>query len=117
MQTKLKGLLALPSAAAVLLFAGCIASSDPQDGSAVAAREGGSTDSGGVAKVMVCHIPPGNPGNRHVIIVGLPAVQAHLAHGDMLGICVDGESDDGGIVGGEDGGEGGGSLPPVSNEN
>jgi len=38
-------------------------------------------------KVQVCHIPPGNPGNRHDICVGAPSVPAHLAHGDNLGCC------------------------------
>jgi hypothetical protein len=42
------------------------------------------TESG---KVVICHIPPGNPANRHTIEVGEPAVSAHLAHGDTLGTC------------------------------
>ena len=41
----------------------------------------------GAAKVRVCHVPPGNPGNAHEIVVGAPAVAAHLAHGDHLGAC------------------------------
>jgi hypothetical protein len=136
MQGKYEGLLKFSFAAAgALLFAGCIASSDPQDGSAAAAREASSAEDeaakGGVAKIMVCHIPPGNPANHHTIIVGLPAVDAHLAHGDKLGFCANGESDDDGSV---DGGgtvdgdgpvdgdgtvDGGGDVtpPPVSTEN
>jgi len=39
-------------------------------------------------KTTVCHIPPGNPANAHTICVGNPAVKAHLAHGDSLGVCV-----------------------------
>jgi hypothetical protein len=39
------------------------------------------------AKAVICHYPPGNPGNRHTIEVGQPAVPAHLAHGDTLGLC------------------------------
>jgi len=39
------------------------------------------------AKVQVCHIPPGNPGNSHTITVSENAVQAHLGHGDLLGAC------------------------------
>ncbi len=39
-------------------------------------------------KVMMCHIPSGNPANAHVICVSANAVQAHLDHGDMLGDCV-----------------------------
>lgn len=38
-------------------------------------------------KVTVCHIPPGNSGNRHEICVSWNAVPAHLAHGDHLGNC------------------------------
>jgi Domain of unknown function (DUF5666)/FecR protein len=38
-------------------------------------------------KVVICHYPPGNPGNRHTIEVGQPAVAAHMAHGDTLGPC------------------------------
>lgn len=37
-------------------------------------------------KVLVCHVPPGNPANRHTICIGKPALQAHLrlhiAHSD-----------------------------------
>lgn len=38
-------------------------------------------------KVLICHVPPGNPPNAHEICVGEPAVPAHLAHGDFLGEC------------------------------
>jgi hypothetical protein len=47
-------------------------------------------------KTTVCHIPPGNPANKHTICVGTPAVPAHLAHGDFLGSCCAGVTDDGG---------------------
>lgn len=40
--------------------------------------------------VTICHVPPGNPDNAHTIVVGAPAVDAHLAHGDFEGEC-DGE--------------------------
>jgi len=33
---------------------------------------------------IICHIPPGNPGNAHTITIGSPAVNAHLAHGDDI---------------------------------
>ena len=36
-------------------------------------------------KVTICHIPPGNPDNRHLITVSADAVPAHLAHGDNFG--------------------------------
>jgi hypothetical protein len=38
-------------------------------------------------KVAVCHVPPGNPSNKHTIIIDASAVPAHLAHGDSLGFC------------------------------
>jgi hypothetical protein len=42
-------------------------------------------------KVDICHIPPGNPANAHIINVSWNAVPAHLAHGDQLGQCGGGE--------------------------
>jgi hypothetical protein len=36
---------------------------------------------------VICHIPPGNPANRHTIEVEEAAVGAHLAHGDYVGDC------------------------------
>lgn len=44
-------------------------------------------DAGVVLKVLLCHVPRGNPSNRHNISVGEPALSAHLAHGDYLGLC------------------------------
>lgn len=41
----------------------------------------------GNAKVKVCHIPPGNPGNFHTITISENALQAHLGHGDLAGAC------------------------------
>jgi hypothetical protein len=41
----------------------------------------------GSPKVDICHIPPGNPENAHVITVSENAIPAHLAHGDMLDSC------------------------------
>jgi hypothetical protein len=39
-------------------------------------------------KQLICHIPPGNPGNAHTICVGKPAVDPHVAHhGDGIGAC------------------------------
>jgi len=38
-------------------------------------------------KLVICHIPPGNPDNSHEICVDDSAVPAHLAHGDFLGKC------------------------------
>src|SRR5215203_325676 len=44
------------------------------------AEGGGGQDN----KVTLCHMPPGNPENAHVITVGAPAVKAHVAHGDKV---------------------------------
>jgi len=41
----------------------------------------------GGKKTVICHVPPGNPGNSHTLSVGNSAVAAHLAHGDSLGSC------------------------------
>lgn len=38
-------------------------------------------------KVVVCHIPPGNPANAHDIEISINALPAHLAHGDYEGGC------------------------------
>ena len=42
-------------------------------------------------KVLICHIPPGNEENAHIISVSVNAVPAHVAHGDPappnLGPC------------------------------
>jgi hypothetical protein len=42
-------------------------------------------------KVIVCHIPPGNPNNPQTLCIAPAAVPAHLAHGDFLGPCPDGK--------------------------
>jgi len=34
------------------------------------------------AKVTICHIPPGNPGNAHTLCVGRDALSPHLQHHD-----------------------------------
>ena len=45
-------------------------------------------------KVLICHIPPGNPDNAHTICVGAAAVDAHQSHhGDPIGACDDGGED------------------------
>jgi hypothetical protein len=36
----------------------------------------------------ICHIPPGNPANSHLIIVGTSSLTAHLKHGDTIGSCL-----------------------------
>ena len=59
-------------------------------------QEDGSYDCESPRKVLICHIPPGNPDNAHTICVGAPAVRAHEEnHGDPIGACDDGPEDDG----------------------
>jgi hypothetical protein len=55
----------------------------------------------GQAKVLVCHVPPGNPENPVTIEIGESALPAHLAHGDTEGAC---EGDE--VPDGEDGDDG-----------
>lgn len=40
-----------------------------------------------VAKVSICHIPPGNPNNPQQLCISANAVADHLAHGCKLGDC------------------------------
>ena len=61
---------------------------------ALALPWGQSVAGGGDPKVVIYHYPPGNPANAHTIIVGAPAVTAHVGnHGDCLGPCPCGPSD------------------------
>jgi hypothetical protein len=53
-----------------------------------------SSDACPEPKVTICHVPPGNPGNRHTITVGESAVSAHLRHGDSVGPCRGHDDDD-----------------------
>ena len=47
------------------------------------------------SKVLVCHIPPGNPDNAHTICVSSHAVAPHQSHhGDPVGACLDGGGED-----------------------
>ena len=39
------------------------------------------------SKVVICHMPTGNPENSHTIKVSENALQAHLDHGDSIGEC------------------------------
>jgi len=51
-------------------------------------------------KVEICHLPPGNPENVQNIEIGISALEAHLAHGDLLGECIGehAEADDDEVV-------------------
>ena len=42
---------------------------------------------GPAPKTEICHIPPGNPDNFQTIVVSMNALPAHLAHGDLVGVC------------------------------
>jgi hypothetical protein len=60
-------------------------------------------------KVLICHIPPGNPANEHSICVGEPAVAPHMRlHGDFVGACGPGNGSGDGSGDGSGGGSGGG---------
>ena len=53
-------------------------------------------------KVLICHIPPGNPANAHDICVGHQAVEPHQRnHGDTIGACAVTPTPDAGGGGGE----------------
>ena len=51
-----------------------------------------SSTTPGAGFVTICHIPPGNPSARQTLVIGVPALGAHLAHGDTAGICLPGGS-------------------------
>ncbi|MBZ4333844.1 hypothetical protein NR800_14445 [Corallococcus interemptor] len=110
---------------ATLLSLGCGGPTESEDPSLVTGDDNlggapgealadGGTSPGGQGGFTLCHIPPGNPANAHTIKVGVPAVPAHLRHGDTVGPCGDeGEPPtDGGTSepdgGTSDGGSGGG---------
>jgi hypothetical protein len=38
-------------------------------------------------KVIICHVPPGNPQNSHTLKIDKSALNAHLAKGDYVGPC------------------------------
>lgn len=41
----------------------------------------------GQTKVVICHVPPGNPSNAKTISIGEPALSTHLAKGSYKGEC------------------------------
>jgi hypothetical protein len=71
-------------AALVLASAAIAAPAAPADGKGKE-KDQGKDD--GRGKIMICHIPPGNPANQHTISVGAPAWNAHRRHGDHRGPC------------------------------
>lgn len=80
----------------LLVFAGCHGQFGPvadeslyltgTEEAPISLRGGGKACQGN--KVLICHIPPGNPANAHTICVGKPAVDPHVRlHGDLVGAC------------------------------
>ena len=41
-------------------------------------------------KVLICHVPPGNPSKAKSLCINANALEDHLAHGDYLGACTNG---------------------------
>lgn len=48
---------------------------------------GEDDDQSNSSKIVICHVPGGNPNNGQTITIGSPALKAHLKHGDVLGEC------------------------------
>ena len=40
-------------------------------------------------KITICHYPSGNSEKKHTIEISESALEAHLAHGDTEGACVE----------------------------
>jgi hypothetical protein len=49
-------------------------------------------------KVAICHFPGGDVAKMHTIVVAQEALDAHLAHGDTVGICSGPAAEADGIV-------------------
>lgn len=86
--------LPLLTALTAALMIGCVStSSETSSEDALARQRAAAAAEAKQGKTNVCHIPPGNPANAHTISVGNAAVDAHLAHGDSLGICTPTDSE------------------------
>ena len=74
------------AAFACFLFAGCTEGTDVTTGTTNS--ELGHHLTCPAAKVLICHMPPGNPTNVQEICVSPSAVNAHVTnHGDNVGGC------------------------------
>ena len=51
---------------------------------AIAPSGGSFTVAEASHKVTICHIPPGNPSNAHLITMSQNALSAHLAHEEIF---------------------------------
>jgi predicted cobalt transporter CbtA len=66
-------------ASAVMLIGGLVVT---------VSQQAAFADPGGQPNITYCHIPPGNPDNRHEVTAGEPSVAAHIKnHGDYIGPC------------------------------
>jgi prepilin-type N-terminal cleavage/methylation domain-containing protein len=55
--------------------------------------DGSSTEESSTEQtITITHFPPGNTGEAHVITIGIGALAAHLAHGDLVGNWLSTES-------------------------
>ncbi|MDA1209226.1 MAG: hypothetical protein O2904_04320 [bacterium] len=80
-------------------------SSSSSGTSSSAGGDTGGTDGGDAVtdpnveeeQIMICHYPPGNPGNPQTLQVGVSAWNGHSKHGDIKGSCI-GDSDGDGIL-------------------
>ncbi|TSC72253.1 MAG: lipoprotein, partial [Parcubacteria group bacterium Gr01-1014_70] len=55
----------------------------------IAAKAGEQSGGGeGDQKIVVCHVPPGNPLAKHTIVISKSALDTHIAHGDTTGECI-----------------------------
>ena len=64
----------------------CISTGDPCS-AGVTCNEDMDTCEDDTGKVVICHIPHGQPKKSRTLSVGAAAVPSHLAHGDFLGEC------------------------------
>lgn len=62
---------------------GCISTPDSVNISVTDVHCGKNND-----KVLVCHIPLGNPSKKHTLCIDQSDVVNHLSHGDNLGACI-----------------------------
>jgi len=67
---------------------------DENDDSTATSTDNGQKKGRGTGKVLICHVPSGNPAAAHTITIAAPALNAHLGHGDSLGACADEKEDE-----------------------